>query len=96
MTERIPSAKLKGLMEALEANGSVTFKNGSRVEWGAKQGGSEGEEVEARIIVTRPAGGISRFTEDEIERAYAMALYGPPPKAQPPASETFFGEDPPF
>lgn len=95
MTERIPTAKLKALMEALERDGSVTFKNGSRVDWSAKQTGPEGEEVEGRIVVTRAGNATYRFTENELERAYAMALYGPAPIAQP-SSETDFGDDPPF
>lgn len=45
-----------------------------------------------RLIVTRPAGGETRFHEHEIRRAYEMALNGPRPKQQPP--ERDFGEVP--
>lgn len=94
----IPGAKLRGLRELLERNGEVRFKNGSVVTWTASQTGLEGEEVDGRIEVERPAGGIARYPDDDsgLRSAYEMALNGPKSKQQPSGDPTMFGDDPPF
>ena len=97
----IPEAKIVALREALERDGTVTFKNGSVVERIADevrdgaQAPGEGKEI-VHFIVTRPIGGRARYTEDEIRRAYEMALNGPRPKQQPSGDGSKFGDDPPW
>lgn len=92
----IALAKLRALREALECDGSVTFKNGSTVDWSAAQTGPQGEEVEGRIVVTRPAGGIARYPDDDsgLRAAYTMALDGPRPKEQPSGDAEKYGDVP--
>jgi hypothetical protein len=96
----IPAAKIKALREVLERDGEVTFKNGATVTWSAAQAGPEGEQVEGRVVVTRPSapGGEWRFTDDDdgLRRAYGMALDGPPRHPQPSGDPSLFGETPPF
>jgi hypothetical protein len=92
----IPEAKIVALREALERDGTVTFKNGSTIEWSAAQTGPEGEQVEGRLVVKRGHGGETRYTEDEIRRAYEMALNGPRPKQQPSGDGSKFGDGPPW
>lgn len=96
--EPIPVAKIEALRQALERDGTVRFKNGSVVTWTAKQVGLEGEEVEGRVEVERPAGGTARYPDDDsgLRSAYEMALNGPPPKQQPSGDPEKFGDDPPF
>lgn len=94
----IPQAKITALREALERDGSVTFKNGSVVERQVNLVTEIGEDGKVHpvdrviYIVARGYGGSTRFTEGEIRRAYEMALYGPRPKQQPP--ERDYGEAP--
>lgn len=82
----IPAAKLRGLQQALERDGKVTFPNGAIVT----------REVEVRIVVEGPWGGISRFTEKEIAEAYRLALEGTRRGTQPKGDPGMFGDDPPF
>lgn len=53
-----------------------------------------GEKV--KLMVTRPAGGVSREKLDDggLRRAYAMALDGPLPKQQPSGDPAKFGDCP--
>jgi hypothetical protein len=115
----IPTPKLRALREALERDGEVVFKNGSRVKREICPGcGGAGEEpigtMEGDVPwkcptcdgepvgfrVTRPAGGIARYHDDEegtgLRNAYAMALDGPTPKPQPSGDPAMFGDDPPW
>jgi hypothetical protein len=48
------------------------------------------------LVVMRPSGGKVRYYEEEIHRAYEMALNGPRPKQQPSGDPAKFGDDPPF
>jgi hypothetical protein len=98
----IPEAKITALREALEREGIVTFRNGSVVEREVNripvpdaEPGADGEPAyieEVHFVVKRGYGGETRFTEDEIRRAYEMALNGPRPKRQP--TERDFGSVP--
>jgi hypothetical protein len=54
----------------------------------------DGEGV--MLLVTRSAGGVSRFRESELHRAYEMALNGPRSKEQPSSDGSKFGDDPPW
>lgn len=94
----IADAKIRALREALERDGEVKFKNGSVVTWSATQAGPEGEQTEGRVEVERPAGGRSRYLDDDagLRRAYEMALNGPKPKPQPSGDPAMFGDAPPF
>lgn len=94
----IPTPKIIALREALERDGEVVFKNGSKVTWTASQAGPEGEEADGRIEVERPAGGVARYLDDDagLRNAYAMALYGPTPRPQPSGDPAMFGDDPPW
>ena len=92
----IPEAKITALREALERDGTVTFKNGSvverevdRVPCPDAEAGADGEPAyveEVHFVVKRGYGGSTRFADSdtEIRRAYEMALNGPRPKQQPP------------
>lgn len=92
---KIPPEKIRALRETLERDGSVTFKNGSTVERKIDQVEFEDVELGAvYFLVTRPAGGIAKYTESEIISAYAMALRGPNAKPQPTPRD--YGEDAPF
>lgn len=106
----IPAPKLRALREALESGGEVLFKNGSKVEREVDfipvpdaEPGADGEPAtaeEVHFVVTRPAGGIARYNDDEddsgLRNAYAMALDGPTPKPQPSGDAAMFGDDPPW
>jgi hypothetical protein len=106
----IPSPKLRALREALERDGEVVFKNGSKVERVVDfmpvpdaEAGADGEPAtaeEVHFLVTRPADGIARYNDDEegtgLRNAYAMALDGPTPKPQPSGDPAMFGDDPPW
>lgn len=48
------------------------------------------------IAITGPMGGTSKYALEDIGHAYALALYGPPPKEQPKGDPSMFGDDPPF
>jgi hypothetical protein len=90
-SEPIPAAKIEGLRQAL-AKGSVAFKNGSKVERVVEyvpvpdaEAGADGEPATAEVVhlhVTRPAGGVAQYPDDDsgYRSAYAMALRGPQPK----------------
>jgi hypothetical protein len=84
----IPMAKVRALREGLERDGEVRFANGSvvRMHRGAR----------LLIEVERPAKGRSGFTEDELSRAYEMALNGPRPKQQPSGDPGKYGEEAPW
>lgn len=97
------AAKLLALREALERDGSVTFKNGSEVTMAqteVREFMVDTPKVIPHVEVERPAGGISRHSFDDagLRRAYVMALFGPAPKAQPSGDPDKYGadDDPPF
>jgi hypothetical protein len=95
----IPKAKITALREVLERDGEVVFKNGSIVRReiaGTVIAAKSDQKFHLRVI--RPAGGIARYPDDDsgLRAAYAMALNGPAPKAQPSGDGSKLGDDPPF
>lgn len=99
--EPIPSPKLRALREALERDGEVVFKNGSKVVRQVVTLRAVGEEEASPkviLLVVRPAGGMATYDDGDsgLRRAYAMALDGPTPKPQPSGDPAMFGDDPPW
>lgn len=81
----IDRAKLEGLRQLLERDGEAKTKRGAVVE--------RTDDERFPIIVRGPYGGRSRFTDNELPRAYALAVDGPLHKVQP-RSRTDFGDCP--
>lgn len=77
----LDSAKIAGLRQLLARDGKATTKRGAVIE--------RVDDERFPLVVHGPYGGRSRFTEDEIRRAYDLAVNGPPAKAQPRARMDF-------
>jgi len=87
MADEITPAKLAALQQELDAHGKVRFKNGAVIE-----------SIE-RYRLTTPLGAVVVYTQEELRKAYEVALRGPAPLPQPATEEELdarYGTKAPF
>lgn len=82
----IDRAKLEGLRQLLDRDGRAQTKRGSVIE--------RVDDKRFPIVVIGPYGGRARFTDDEMPRAYDLAVNGPPRGPQPRKPAVDFGDCP--